>query len=879
MKVRDRSKKLNCRDGNSQCGAKCQPKDYRCPSEKGFEAVETLEKFSKLVSGAENAFAKSIEIRVKAYKDIFADSTKKRRRAEIAGKPNEKSLKKQILKEEEKAWVFTVLAKEYGKSSENSELKDLIEGYVNGDEKKIAEAIKYVRDGMAKRKEKKVESGVAKEIEAVVEKIEEVESAAVPAAVPALAVVPSSTASPSAAEDVDVVEVEPKVEEVEVEIESAPAQVPAVAQTAMVPAVVPAAVSDSYLEKVLKDFDMSRELYEGLDMTEEEFYKFMGVPAPPKAEKAEEPKVPKAEYVPIAAPVFERDESKKAAVVKSYKELSKSEIEVLKDKNSDRAKKMDLLLTDEGRKELEEIDRLEASLENHPEYGMSIILAKAKFDYEYKIRLEGDDEIVPLAKIQKIRHVTGEASLQDVQKNKIEPIKELLRQKLLVAKEYNELPKKDERKADPYWKERAELGERWNALNAEISKYMFPDYEDGTGNIVSEHDVLFEFGLRGYKKNARERIDGDLLTSVASRMDLAKWNADKVRKELSDGIITQEEADKALRDIAKDDPMSFFEKPSYGGYSEKEMAEIDSKYEEYLEKRGDIGRSITEERERLGIPQRIVSFNKRFAMGLAGKSEKDDNSKNERRGKVSPNIEQRNLPVGDPSSNPEEEVLQRIIDERAPMMAITPEALKKLFAGDGEFKNVFDFTNKNGIAGKLTAKEFEKYKQERKLKEFEAFRVPLSAEAEARPVYGFMGNFEDLRFMAEEVRPYGEIIIQFKPEVKDDITVTIDDSMGGEAPNQKGSPANKVSKQSMPNREAAKVNLNAKDHRNILAPGSRGAYREPRYIEWQGGGRLRIDNIDKINFPLEIYLNLPKKLLAQLEAAGIEIVIFGILPN
>lgn len=160
------------------------------------------------------------------------------------------------------------------------------------------------------------------------------------------------------------------------------------------------------------------------------------------------------------------------------------------------------------------------------------------------------------------------------------------------------------------------------------------------------------------------------------------------------------------------------------------------------------------------------------------------------------------------------------------MMAIPMNNLKAVVESeDGEFKNVFDFDNtKKGIAGKLTKQEYERYKRVRKDKELEAFGVPLDSPPSDRPIYGFMGNKGDLAFQMnwDGVQAYGDIVIQFKPEVKDDATVTVDDSLGGSAPNQKGSPANKVSKQSLPHRDKTKVNQEAKDHRGVNGRGVEG---------------------------------------------------------
>ena len=48
-------KKPNCKDGNVACGQKCQPRSYKCPSEKGTETNLAADKFVSLVAATEVA--------------------------------------------------------------------------------------------------------------------------------------------------------------------------------------------------------------------------------------------------------------------------------------------------------------------------------------------------------------------------------------------------------------------------------------------------------------------------------------------------------------------------------------------------------------------------------------------------------------------------------------------------------------------------------------------------------------------------------------------------------------------------------------------------------------------------------------------------------
>lgn len=50
MKKIKQRKKLNCKQENYACGLKCQPRRYRCPSEKAKEIVEAADKFTEILS-------------------------------------------------------------------------------------------------------------------------------------------------------------------------------------------------------------------------------------------------------------------------------------------------------------------------------------------------------------------------------------------------------------------------------------------------------------------------------------------------------------------------------------------------------------------------------------------------------------------------------------------------------------------------------------------------------------------------------------------------------------------------------------------------------------------------------------------------------------
>lgn len=243
---------------------------------------------------------------------------------------------------------------------------------------------------------------------------------------------------------------------------------------------------------------------------------------------------------------------------------------------------------------------------------------------------------------------------------------------------------------------------------------------------------------------------------------------------------------------------------------------------------------------------------------------------------VSDNLRNRGVPVGDPD-NPEERKLQEIVDARAPMMAISRGALNKILKSeDKDFKNAYEIAEegtKAGIAKGKSKDEFQEYLDDRKKEENLKFGLSDDTPNSERPVYGFMGNGRDLARLYEanggNIGTYGEIILEFKPEVKDDITVTVDDSLGGNSYNV-GSPANAVSKESVPGHKQNNVNLDATGYNDIYDEGAV-VRRSPRYIEWQSGGKLDISNLSRIHIPLNDYFSLPKATLKQLEEAGVEV--------
>lgn len=294
---------------------------------------------------------------------------------------------------------------------------------------------------------------------------------------------------------------------------------------------------------------------------------------------------------------------------------------------------------------------------------------------------------------------------------------------------------------------------------------------------------------------------------------------------------------------------------------------------EKLEEDEYFGNRVVEPEEYLKINSEIQRINKEIRdakesfiheIDKAFLGSEEDTSKYKRRD-VSEKITNRKLPQGN-EKDPTDSKLQSLIDERAPMMAIGTQSLFDILESDSQdFKNVYDFDTKVGIAGDNTQRQFDKYKTERKRVEKKALNIPIKATPDQRPVYGFMGNEKDLAFQQspDGLDSYGELVIKFKPELKDELTVTIDDSMGGYA-NKKsvGSPANNVSKKSLPNGVKGKINNNASDFRDILEDKNE---REPRYIEWQSSGRLNLSQVESVYVPINVYYTMSEQMLEKLK--------------
>jgi hypothetical protein len=164
-----------------------------------------------------------------------------------------------------------------------------------------------------------------------------------------------------------------------------------------------------------------------------------------------------------------------------------------------------------------------------------------------------------------------------------------------------------------------------------------------------------------------------------------------------------------------------------------------------------------------------------------------------------------------------------------------------------------------------------------------SFNIPLDSDPANRPIYGFLANEQDLNHQFSEqgygeLNPYGNLIVRFKTEVKDNATMTVDDSLGAshlykEEHRQVASPVNSINRKALPNPAQVVVNHDARDNTDIIDLESSGAndFRTPRYFEWQSGGKMALNDIEEIYMPLNVYYEFNAKELKELENLGIEI--------
>lgn len=423
------------------------------------------------------------------------------------------------------------------------------------------------------------------------------------------------------------------------------------------------------------------------------------------------------------------------------------------------------------------------------------------------------------------------SSMTEIVEKKVKPLRGLLEERLTLGDEYGKSGDSEE------------LQKRYQENSQKIK------------DLLAAGEEVYDDLIPPWRFSLQRTILDDLAFSNFPRIKDGNIY-DFPIKELS-------EKTRGLSDVQKEDLLSF-------DLDEESILKIDSVYQERKKtKERILSEWVDVEGEILKKKEEMENFISTLDSQINKKT--PDESSYNRQGFIDDKIKSRNLPEGNPEKNPGEAHLQKLINERAPMMAIGAKNLRELLSGDGEFKNIYDFVGKKRGIAATSGANYERYKSYRKQRELEAFNVPQSAKPEDRPVYGFMGNFRDLSYQLDgSLLNYGEIILEFKPEIKDGITVTIDDSLGATSA-QKGSPANRVSSESVPNNLVTQINLDAKDHRTIYDSGPDLPNRTPRYIEWQSGGRLTITDLSRIYLPINVYLSLPKKVQKQLEDLGIEL--------
>jgi hypothetical protein len=450
-----------------------------------------------------------------------------------------------------------------------------------------------------------------------------------------------------------------------------------------------------------------------------------------------------------------------------------------------------------------------------------------------------------------------QSSPQQIKVRKYDELTDEEKSKLASSKDIRELldivsPGTDKQKFDDELSELRKHRDDLETQNLLLSKNT-PDIRNDWGSYITHElsGAMRRAGARTFKEYSEKR--GKHLAELHKKITEAKTPEEKKQWQSEwDSIV--DSGDRILsqslgHDVgyAKDhDPLS------------KDQL---NQFEIWYKALKDTDEQLDEANDK--ISNRINEFYKRFDEALLG-----HDPVNTTRDVVGDSIKSRKLPEGD-LSDPEDAKLQSYIDNRVPMMAISSSSLEDLMNA-GEFRHVFDLKS-GGIAGRLDGPEFKRYLKNRKKVEFEKMGVPMKAGAKSRPVYGFIGNNSDLsKFMPMHgkfsLRDYGDMVVKFKPEVKDDITVTVDDSMGSRDGQQLASPANAVSKRSVPH--SASVNLDGKDHEDMLVSPRR---RQPRYVEWQGGRRLKLSDIDSLVIPVNVWAALPQNIKDMVVSYGIKV--------
>jgi hypothetical protein len=241
------------------------------------------------------------------------------------------------------------------------------------------------------------------------------------------------------------------------------------------------------------------------------------------------------------------------------------------------------------------------------------------------------------------------------------------------------------------------------------------------------------------------------------------------------------------------------------------------------------------------------------------------------RREINPKIKDRGLPEGH-QLDPVEAKLQSHIDNRVPMMAMSSSNLGELLK-KGSFSNAYELSRqgrKVGISDELGDREYKDYLKRRKEIEHRKLGIPLEAKPSERPIYGVISNNAELASLLpmdddSGLRAYGDMVVKFKPEVKDDVTVTVDDSMSSMS-NNIASPANAVSKQSIPPR--IKINLESQSHQDIYEASE---FNVPRYLEWQSGRKLNLADIDSLVIPVNVWAALPQNIKDMVTSNNIKV--------
>ena len=410
-----------------------------------------------------------------------------------------------------------------------------------------------------------------------------------------------------------------------------------------------------------------------------------------------------------------------------------------------------------------------------------------------------------------------------------------------------------------------------------LSDKFYEEEDLSVGPIVKVIEEGYYKDLKDYEENRIAPIREEMMSFYE------RFNDESLLPQPEDNYIVLSRKERERREITKEANDWKIELGRSLSYEEwgviNEFLDIQSPQLEWGDEPGDIKNyepKFTRDIDRLsskiekGYRAKMADFYsvqgkiKDLNAELTNKLDGDIQVSGTKRREIDPILDKRKRPRGDGG------VLQDILDKQTPMMMMGKEGLLRMAEPDFEFKNVYELEERAGIGGGLDPAAYKKYLSLRRREENKKFGLNNRTPADMRPVYGFMAGGEDIGHLfpnnGRNLGDYGKFMVEFAPELKDSVTVTFDDSLGGKSYNV-GSPANAVSKESIPEHRDSRVNENATSYRNVYA----GAKRPPRYIEWQSSNKPTTSQISRIHIPLNEWVLLPLSEKQALRSLGVDL--------